>query len=277
VLLADGRILDRFSAPIREVGGEILGRVWYYRDITERRQLENEILKSLNSEKELSEMKSRFIAVAAHEFRTPLTAVAGSAELLLDMGERFSSSKRREILNRILAGSHRLTAIMDDVLELSKADAGKIVPVKTPTHLPVLFQDIIDEINAGDKTRHKVQLAIDGECSVVSTDPKMIRHIASNLLSNAVHYSPEGSSVKVRLHCNEVEYWFEVSDQGVGIPESDRKELFEPFFRASNVGMVSGSGLGLSIVKKYTELLGGQVVLMPSQIGTCFRVAVLVK
>ncbi len=274
VLLADGRILDRFSAPIREEGGEILGRVWYFRDITERRKLEKEILKSLNSEKEISEMKSRFIAVASHEFRTPLTALAGSAELLLDRGEELTPSKRSELLRRILAGSHRLTAIMDDVLELSKVDAGKIKPVKSTTDLPLRFQDIIDEIKMGDKMKHAVQLRTVGDCGTVHTDPKMIRHIVSNLLSNAAHYSPEGSPIKMDLHCEEKQYWFEVSDQGVGIPEGDRKDLFEPFFRASNVGMVSGSGLGLSIIKKYAELLGGQVMLMPSQIGTCFRVTI---
>ncbi len=245
------------------------------RDISSRRKLEKEILNALNHEKNLSEMKTRFISVASHEFRTPMTAVSGAAELLQHYSEKLTPAKRVELLARIIAGANRLKAIVEDVLILSRADAAKLEVLKESVNLKSLFSDILEEAEVGDKKKHEFQLQCFGERELFLTDRKLLHHILSNFLSNAIRYSPEGSTIDLRLYREEQQFWFEVADQGIGIPEKDQQHLFEPFYRASNVGQISGTGLGLNIVKRYTELLGGSITLVSSSpSGTCFRVTI---
>lgn len=245
------------------------------RDISARRKLEKEILNALNHEKNLSEMKTRFISVASHEFRTPMTAVSGAAELLQNYSDKLTVTKKSELLSRIASGANRLKAIVEDVLILSRADAGKVEVIKDPVNLKALFADIVEEADVGDKKKHRFAFECFGNRETFSTDKKLLHHILSNFLSNAIRYSPEGSAIHLGLHLEERQFWFEVSDQGIGIPEQDQQHLFEPFYRASNVGQISGTGLGLNIVKRYTELLGGSICLVSSSAsGTTFRVTI---
>jgi len=245
------------------------------RDISARRKLEKEILNALNHEKNLSEMKSRFISVASHEFRTPMTAVLGAVDLLQNFNDKLTPAKRIDLLSRIASGANRLKAIVENVLVLSRADAGKLEAIKAPVNLKALFTDIVEEAEVGDQARHAFMLRCFGERQIYSTDNKLLQHIVSNFLSNAIRYSPEGSAIQLHLHLEEKQFWFEISDEGIGIPEQDQPHLFEPFYRATNVGEISGTGLGLDIVKRYTELLGGSIQLVSSSpSGTCFRVVV---
>jgi len=244
------------------------------RDISVRRKLEKEILNALKKEKDLSEMKSRFISVASHEFRTPLTAVAGSVELLQNFQDKLTPAKRSELLNRIAMGANRLKSIVNDVLILSRTESGKVEAVNDLVNIRDLFADIIDEAKIGDQNKHDLKSTFYGSLESVYTDKKLLHHITSNLLSNAIRYSPERSLIQVNFHGEEEKFWFEVLDQGIGVPEVDQPNLFEPFFRCGNVGQISGTGLGLNIVKRYTELLGGTIQLVPSKKGACFRVAI---
>jgi|GEM_PF-2215245 len=245
------------------------------RDISARRKLEKEILNALNHEKNLSEMKTRFISVASHEFRTPMTAVSGAVQLLQNYSDKLTVAKRAELLDRIAAGADRLKLIVDDVLTLSRADAGKVEVSKGLVNLKELCGDIMDEAEVADKQKHVFVLQCLGKHEIFSTDKRLLHHIISNFLSNAIRYSPAGSTVQLNLHVEENRFWFEISDQGIGIPEEDQQHVFEPFYRASNVGEISGTGLGLNIVKRYTELLSGKIEIVASSAsGTCFRVTI---
>ncbi len=252
-------------------GGDLLVLA---RDISARRKLEKEIINALKYEKNLSEMKSRFISVASHEFRTPITAVAGSVDLLLNYPERLIPAKRIELLNRIAAGADRMKSIVEEVLVLSRADAGKLEVNKGEVELAGLFKDIVEEAEVGDKNRHRFAIEFQGENRPVHTDAKLLRPIISNLLSNAIRYSPAASLIEITIHREEKVFRFEIQDEGIGIPAQDRANLFQPFYRASNVGQIGGTGLGLNIVKRYTELLGGKIHLAPTEKGACFHVAI---
>jgi signal transduction histidine kinase/FixJ family two-component response regulator len=241
------------------------------RNISARHKLEVELSNALKQEKELSELKAHFFSVASHEFRTPLTAVSGSVDLLQNFHDRLSESKRIELLDRIATGSNRLTSIMDDILTLSRIEAGKIEVKKETTELTAFLSDIIDEAKFVDKNQHRLKLTGSFAPATVNTDPKLLRHIVSNLITNAMRYSPEGSLVELAFGATESGFWFEVQDEGIGIPPKDQPHLFEPFFRASNAGNISGTGLGLNIVRKYTDLLGGKISVLPIDRGARFR------
>ncbi len=241
------------------------------RDITARRQLERETEAALEMERNLSKLKSQFISVASHEFRTPLTAIAGSAELLNKYAERLPPEKRRELLQRILTGVHRLTDIIDDTLTLSRVDSGR-VPVR-PEDIDIarLLQTIVDELLAADESRHRIRLHHAGCSTVVHVDASIIQYIVTNLLTNAIRYSPPESTIDVTLEVSPEAVVITVADEGIGVDPADRPHLFEPFFRGRNVGRITGTGLGLNIVLRYTELLGGSVALLPSERGATFR------
>lgn len=279
-----GGAVELRVAPLVDGGYLVLAR-----DFSVRRKLEDDIKQSLKREKELSEMKSQFISVASHEFRTPMSAIAFSADLLQNFSDRIQADKKAELIDRILNGVYRLRSIVDDVLVLSRVDAGRVEVSKAPTNLAAFFMDVLEEARVQDKRKHSFELRAGDSVTIdrnsaeskllsdplewVQTDPRLLRQIVSCLLSNAIRFSADGTTVAVSLGHDEKRFWFRMEDQGIGIPEKDRIHLFEPFFRASNAGEFKGTGLGLSIVKKYTELLGGTIELVPSPNGTCFEVA----
>lgn len=247
------------------------------RDVSARRKLEEEIKNALAQEKQLSEMKSRFISVASHEFRTPMAAVTGSVDLLQNFSDRLTPTKRNELLDRIVNGANRLKSIVDDVLMLSRVDAGRVQVNKAPTNLEEFLKDVVGEAEVGDTKKHIFETTLEGDVLNLVTDTKLLHHIVSNLLSNAIRYSPPETRIQVSLKRTGSEYRFRIQDEGIGVPENDREHLFEPFFRAGNVGTIGGTGLGLNIVKRYTELLGGNVALLPSEKGACFEITLPVE
>ncbi|MBN9690203.1 MAG: PAS domain S-box protein [Verrucomicrobia bacterium] len=261
-----GGVVELRVSPLAE--GDFLVLV---RDISARRRLDEEIRQALKHERQLSEMKSRFISVASHEFRTPMAAVAGSAELLQHHQDRLTPAKRGELLERIRAGVSRLNSIVDDVLTLSRVDAGRVEVRPMPLDLDRTFREILAEAEVADRGGHTFQFQSRGELGGMAADPKILHHIVSNLLSNAARYSPPGTSIVLTLTGDRTGFGFTVEDEGIGVPEEDRPHLFEPFYRGSNVGSVSGTGLGLNIVKRFTELHGGIIELMPREKGTCFH------
>lgn len=257
-------------APLVDDRGQITHFVSLKDDITAQKRSEAELAK----ERELSEMKSQFISVASHEFRTPLAAAVGSLELLERHAAKLTEAKRVELLGRIQRSLSRLTAIMDDVLQLSRADSGRVKVNRMTVDLVQFVQDIIQEVSIGDRQQHRFVFEQTGGPGVVPVDTKLLHHIISNLAGNAARYSPAGTEVSVRLDLGAEEFALTVADEGIGVPEAEKDRIFEPFVRGSNVGQIGGTGLGLNIVKRYTELMGGRIELLPTARGAAFRVHV---
>jgi PAS domain S-box-containing protein len=261
--------LEARAAPMPQ------GRVLVFlREISERKRHELGVLANLAREQQLSEMKSQFISVASHEFRTPLAAAVGTLELIERHAAKLTEAKRTELISRIQRSLSRLTEIMDDVLQLSRADSGRVKATRINADLVRLAQDIVREVESGDGQKHRFVFESDAGTGTVPVDTKLTNHILSNLVGNAVRYSPAGTTVTVKLRIDEAAFTFLVIDEGIGIPEAEREHIFEPFARGSNVGQISGTGLGLNIVKRYTELMGGTIELLPAERGTTFSVRI---
>ncbi len=228
-------------------------------DITQRKRAEVELLSALQREKELSEMKSKFVSIASHELRTPLATILSSAELLEHYSDGLSAEDKLKMLHGIQGGVKRMNTMIEDVLIIGKAEAGALQFEPKPVDLAELCHKVVEELRGGVARQHIIQFERQFERGSVNLDEKLLRHILTNLLSNAVKYSPPGSTVSLQLAEREGEAVIEVNDQGIGIPVADQARMFESFHRASNVGNRQGTGLGLVIVKKAVELHGGTI------------------
>ncbi len=242
------------------------------RDITERKQAEADIRHALEKEKELHELKSRFVSMTSHEFRTPLTTILSSAELLQDYGSIWSEEKKLKHLQRIQIAVKHMTGLLNDVLLIGKAEAGKLEFNPTPLNLVQFCRELVEEMQLAAQN-HTIVLRTAGKCANACMDEKLLRHIFTNLLSNAIKYSPSGGTVKFEFIPEQKAAIFQIQDQGIGIPQADQTQLFNSFHRASNVGTISGTGLGLAIVKKSVDLHNGQI-FVKSEVdsGTTFVV-----
>jgi PAS domain S-box-containing protein len=261
------------------------------RDITTLKQAEAEILKALERERELSELRSGFVSLVSHEFRTPLTAIQSSAELLERYKHKLSDEKKQNHHRRIQNAVQRMTQLLEDVLTIGKAEAGKLKFTPSPMDLVAFCHDLVESLQISAKPQHKINFVAVGDGSDAQMDEKLLAHILTNLLSNAIKYSPDGGMVQFDLICNRLwrcplggatsdRSWaiFRIQDSGIGIPPEDVEHLFESFGRASNVGAIPGTGLGLAIVKKCVDLHGGQITV-ESEIGagTTFTVTLPLK
>jgi hypothetical protein len=236
------------------------------RDITERKRAEADIQKALLKEKQLNELKSNFVSMTSHEFRTPLTIILSSAQLIENYGHKWTEEKKRTYLQRIKIGGKRITQLLDDILVVGKADAGKLQLEPAPLNLVEFCHSLVEEMQLGDRSQHTIEFINQADYPDACMDEKLLQRILYNLLSNALKYSPSGSIVRFELtHENEMAV-FKVQDQGIGIPEADQKHLFDSFQRASNVGTIPGTGLGLAIVKKCVDLQGGAIAVS-SEVG----------
>lgn len=238
------------------------------------KRVETEIRNALEEEKELNALKSRFISMVSHEFRTPLTVIRTSVELLEQYGHIASADKRQEYFQRIRTAIRTMSHLMEDVLTIGKAEAGRLELELTDLHLESFCQDLADEIQLSIGKSHLIAFNCDRNCPAsVALDPKLLRSILTNLLSNAVKYSPAGSCIEFYLTCSDITATFQIQDHGIGIPDEDQPKLFETFHRAQNAVHIRGTGLGLAIVKQCIELHNGQVSFSSQQgIGTTFQV-----
>ncbi|MBI4621606.1 MAG: PAS domain S-box protein [Verrucomicrobia bacterium] len=241
--------------------------VVFVRDITERKRLEAETAAMLEKERQVSEMKTRFISVTSHEFLTPMAAAMGSARLLANHLDRLAPPKRQELLDRINSSLRRMTEMLDDVLTLNRVDAKRMEVRLVPVDLRHFVRNVVEEIRVGDRDAHRFELHAPGEPAPFVSDLNLLHHIFSNLLSNAVRYSPAGTLVSVRMAEDASGVQVVVEDHGIGIPPADLTRIFEPFERGSNVGNIKGTGLGLNIVKRMTEMLGGTIAVSPAEDG----------
>lgn len=249
-------------------------------EVQERKSAENalrestlEIQKALEKEKELSELKSRFVSMASHEFRTPLSTILSSISLLSRYTETSQQDKRDKHINRIKSSVRNLTGILNDFLSLSKLEEGKIENQPSEFDIGELCPEVIDEIQGLLKDGQEIVHEGLGSPLFVRWDKRLVKNILFNLLSNAIKYSDEGKKIFMKERLEEDFFLIDIVDQGIGIPDADQPYLFTRFFRAANATNIQGTGLGLNIVKRYIDLVGGSITF-ESQLneGTIFTV-----
>lgn len=240
------------------------------RDITQRKQLEQELRAALVKEKELGEMKSRFSSMISHEFRTPLATIQSSSDLLERYKDRMNEEQKTEHLHKIQAQVQNLTTMLEDILTVSRSETLELEFKPEWFDLESLCQEVVTNMRMiGDK--HSILFSIKGIASHIYLDPKLIQQVVTNLMSNAIKYSPSGSNIWLELSRDQDGITIRVQDQGIGIPEEDKKYLFEVYHRASNVKAVAGTGLGLAIVKRAVERHNGTIAVESKMdIGTTF-------
>ena len=251
-------------APVVDAQGRATHYVALKDDITAQKRHEAAMRAMMEKERQVSEMKTRFISVTSHEFRTPMAAALGSVEILANHLDRLTAEKRQELLARIATSLQRMTQMLDEILLLNRVDANRVEVQLAPLDLQSFVHQAIEEIRLGDRDQHRFEFSATGDALAFPSDPNLLHHILSNLLSNAVRYSPAGTLVAVRLVVETARAQLSVEDHGIGIPESDRSRIFEPFERGSNVGTIKGTGLGLNIVQRMIGLLGGTVEVAPA-------------
>ncbi|MFN8397756.1 MAG: PAS domain S-box protein [Bacteroidia bacterium] len=254
----EGKSYELHAVPLRDAEGVVARVMVVENNITQQRRAAGDILKALEKERQLNELKSRFVAMASHEFRTPLSTILSSISLLMRYSAPEHEENRIKHYNRIRNSVHSLTAILNDFLSLDKLESGRITPTLEDFDLEALIVDMIDELQLITKAGQTMLLDYKGETKV-RLDKNMTRNICLNLISNAIKYSPEGKEVSIAVEVAAEKIRMEVRDQGIGIPESDKQHMFERFFRAQNATNIQGTGLGLTIVKKYLDLMGGDI------------------
>ncbi|MGD1896682.1 MAG: ATP-binding protein [Phormidesmis sp.] len=243
-----------------------------FRDITERKRNEAEMLSTLDRERELNELKTRFVAMTSHEFRTPLTTILSSAELLEHYSERWDVAKQSQYLDKIKTATQHMTELINDVLLINRTESGKQGFHPQPLVINEFCQEVIEELQI-TTVEHSLVMRSRIPNIACLLDSKLMRHILTNLLSNAINYSPQGGEVLVEIDQQGDEMRLSVKDSGIGIPEETQARLFESFIRGSNVGSISGTGLGLAIVKRSVDLHQGRIEC-ESEVGVGTRFVV---
>ena len=235
-------------------------------------------------EKELRNLKSSFVSMTSHEFRTPLAVIGSSTELLQHYGDKLDTQKKLKHFGRIQSSIKHMTSLLEDVLMISKVEAQKIAFNPENIELIEFCRDLVEEVQQS-KPEHQILFTIHGldnasepKSFYTQLDPKLLRQILNNLLTNAVKYSPNEHNAYFDLHCEQDYLCFQVRDRGIGIPAEDLKNIFNPFHRSVNVGNISGTGLGLAILHKCVELHQGKITVESEVgVGTTFTVTIPVN
>lgn len=262
----DGSQFETDMALTSIVEGHQVGSiVCSVRDVTERKMIEQELVRALEKEKELNELKSRFVSMISHEFRTPLAVILASSGILIQYNERLNEEQKKERLQQIQAKVHQLDTLLDTVLSIGRAESVGVDFHPEPVNLKALCESLVDEAQL-TTSRHQIHFKCEDEGRAVLVDKKLIQQALVNLLTNAIKYSPGGGPIHFTLSCNHQEVSITVQDEGIGIPQEDQKRMFEMFHRAQNVGVISGTGLGLSIIKQAVEAHNGSISF-ESQVG----------
>jgi len=242
-------------------------------DITERKQAEAMLQQALQKEKELGELKSRFVSMASHEFRNPLTSILLLTDTLRNFRDKLSNDQIEERLGKIQAQGFYLRDIMEDVLQLTRLQAHRAQLNPVWLDLDALCRSVLDEFQSQANGAHRLLYTCDDDLGVVHLDKKLMRQLITNLVSNAMKYSAADTTIRISLAKSGEALVFQVQDQGIGIPAADLTYLFEPFHRAANVDAIAGTGLGLTIAKEAVELHGGTITVeSQSGVGTTFTV-----
>ena len=222
-------------------------------------QRESELKVSLEKEKELNELKSRFVSMASHEFRTPLSTIMSSASIIAKYQGGEEQGNREKHVDRIKSAVQNLTGILNDFLSLSKLEEGKVDLNKTVVNFEELCEDVRLDLSGILKPGQEIESLSIGASREIITDERVLKNILFNLMSNAIKYTGENGKIICSHSFEDDRFIVEVKDNGVGIPKEEQQHMFERFFRASNVENIQGTGLGLNIVKRYVDLLQGEI------------------
>ncbi|MEM9946204.1 MAG: PAS domain-containing sensor histidine kinase [Cyanobacteria bacterium P01_D01_bin.36] len=280
--------VEYISTPMQNEQGQLIGAVITFRDITQRKWAEA-VLQQANEDleikvreraaalyeanerlRELSALKSRFVAMVCHEFRNPLNNIALSVSSLSRYDAKLSVAQKSQYLQGVAANVERMTKMIDDILVLGKLEAKRLYLEPEPVDLVEFCQNLLTEVQP-----QQTALRFVGRYKSLKAelDQTLLRSILTNILSNAIRYSPADSDIQFSLSRRKQRVIFQVADQGVGILPEDKPYLFEPFHRGKNVSNIPGTGLGLSIVKQFVELQRGEIqVESELGVGTVFRV-----
>lgn len=282
--------VEYISTPMHDEAGKLIGAVVTFRDITQRRWAE-EVLQRTNEEleqkvqertaklrqanhqlRELSEMRSRFVAMVCHEFRNPLNNIALSASSLNRYDLQLTPEDKANYLRNIKDNVERMTQMIDDILVIGKIEAKVLEVNPEPLDIIDFCQTLLDE-REYRRPKAPVEFICRSRQLIAHSDKRLLRSIVSNLLSNAMRYTPEPNAIRLKVAKRQHQLSFQVQDEGIGIPPEDKRNLFEPFHRGRNVSNIPGTGLGLSIVKQFVDLLGGTIAVT-SRVdkGTTFTV-----
>jgi PAS domain S-box-containing protein len=240
-------------------------------DITYRKEKEAsqkkeaELRIALEKEKELNELKSRFVSMASHEFRTPLSTILSSTFLISKYEKTEEQPQREKHIQRIVSAVNMLTDILNDFLSVGKIEEGRVQVRYSTFNVEELVSNTISEMNGLQRKRQSVSYIHEGP-EELHLDAALLKHIVMNLLSNAIKFSPEGATIHIFTRQDEQGFILRVKDEGIGISAEDQEHLFERFFRGTNVSNIQGTGLGLHIIGKYAELMNGEVSFQ-SEIG----------
>ncbi|MCH6234926.1 PAS domain S-box protein [Cognataquiflexum rubidum] len=256
--------LEVLLKPLKDEKGNVFSILATSRDVTERELGIKELKKAILKEKELNQLKSRFISMTSHEFRTPLSTILSSTDLLLMMSEKedvqISKEQLETHLNRILNQIKRLNNVINDVLILEKNEQGKVKSVSQPLYIIGFISSLISEFNDQKTLANKIKLHYPEKEKLIYSDPVWLTHVFKNIIENALKYSlPENQAPELTLIYKAKTFEISVRDYGVGIPKEDQKYIFDSFFRSKNVSNIKGTGLGLSIVYEFVKKLGGKM------------------
>jgi PAS domain S-box-containing protein len=259
------RILEAISQPFADSAATLRVMV-NARDITERKRLD-EIWLALEREKELSALKTRFFSMASHEFRTPLSTALAAAQVLENSQQEWDNTEKRlRNLHRIQDSVRNMVQLLDDILTINRAETGKLAFNPKSLALEAYCRHFVEEMQLNAGNLHQLTFSCQGKSQHVCLDEKLLRSMLSNLLSNAIKYSPQGGNISFSLEFQSDNLIIQVQDQGIGILLEDQKQLFEPFHRGKNVKTISGTGLGLVVVKKCVDLHQGNISIS-SEVG----------
>lgn len=271
----DGSIVHTLgsSTVVMDGNGVPFGLVTISHDITERKKSEEALRLAVEKEQELNQLKTRFVSMASHEFRTPLATILASTETLSAYWHKLTDDKIEQKLSNIRIQVGYLKGIMDDVLKLAELQARRFDFKPEPHDIDIICREIIAEFQSRPDITHTLHYTCESAVPIAQLDKKLIRQLVSNLMSNAIKYSSHDKPVTIKLTHTDDEFTISIQDEGIGISETDQTHLFEPFHRGDNVGNIHGTGLGLVIAKEAVDLHGGTIMVKSQiDIGTTFTV-----
>lgn len=270
-------VLSKGEVVLRDDDGNPIRFMGRIEDITVRKLAEEEIIKSNRKAKELTDTKSQFVSMISHEFRTPLSTILSSTDLLHSFSDEMNSEEKEKLYDRIGKSVDTLTELLNDILTLNKTDSEKHEVKLEAIEIISLCKLFIEEVNISNKETPLILFASNVQQHTMQSDEKLLRQIILNLLTNAIKYNRKQNEIKMRVEIG-TEVLISIEDHGIGITQEDQPNLFSPFFRGSNIKGISGTGLGLAIVKSSVELLNGEIWFEGEEkIGSTFHVKLPIK
>jgi PAS domain S-box-containing protein len=268
---------DRMKNYSEELEKQVKGRTLVLEEaIFELEKTKKELRNALEKEREVNEMKSRFVSMASHEFRTPLTTMMSSLSLVTRYAERSDLDNHSRHVQKIKKSINNLTDILNDFLSVSKLEEGRVEITPEKIAIREFIEDVLLEMQGMSGDHRMLYEHTGGETYYF--DPKLMKNILLNLISNAIKFSPTDGEITVKSEITPDQLTIAVADNGIGIPEEDREHLFERFFRGNNVTNIQGTGLGLNIVARYVDLMNGTIAIDSEQHkGTTVTIGIPLK